>query len=244
MISVICATWNRADTLHIPIESMLNQTYKNWELIISDDGSTDNTEEVVRGYDDIRIKYIKHEKTPYYTINRNIGIENSKGELLAFLDSDSGRDPMFLEYMAAPHRNKDIALTYCGRIVYENVDLSKLKYKDIKDLEGKEKYPPIFTGADSLTNIVDVGDIMIKRSVFNDEFKGFSEEKDLPGYCSDAKLVDDIIKYNPKMRIVRIPKLLHYYFLKHDSKTENMTLTKLKDREKGELGDLERKWDF
>ena len=81
--------------------------------------------------------------------------------------------------------------------------------------------------------------------MFKDDFKGFSEDRDQPGYCSDAKLIDDIEKYNPHARFVMIPKNLHYYFYKHDGKVENMTDTKIAYRLKKEFDNpLERKWEF
>src|SRR5699024_3619566 len=72
------------------IESVLNQTYKNWELIIVDDCSTDSTEEIIKDYvlNDSRIKYCKLTKNSGAAVARNKGIELSKGKYLSFLDSD------------------------------------------------------------------------------------------------------------------------------------------------------------
>jgi len=68
LVSIVLPTWNRADCLHIPIESCIDQTYKNWELWVMDDASTDDTQEVVEAYFDPRIKYVKLKKQPYYTV--------------------------------------------------------------------------------------------------------------------------------------------------------------------------------
>ena len=59
MISIVVPTYNRANVIHKSIDSILNQTYKDFELIIVDDGSTDNTESVVLNYQDSRIRYYK-----------------------------------------------------------------------------------------------------------------------------------------------------------------------------------------
>jgi len=245
-ISIIMATWNRGDLLHIPIESCLSQTYKNWELMIIDDASTDNTEEVVKSYKDKRIKYIKLPKQDYYTYVRNKGIDISDGELIAFRDSDGAWEETFLEELSKPHRNDDVSLTYCGRKVFQGVNLSKLKYNEIKNLKPTAIVrPKAYTGLESISNYVDVGDLMIKRSVFKEDFTGFTKEKDKPGYCSDAMLVDTIEKYNPLCKFVMIDKPLHYYFYKHDGKVENMTDTKLRYRNEGKLNnDLEEVWNF
>jgi len=245
-VDIVMATWNRADLLHIPIESCIYQTYTNWELWVMDDASTDNTQEVVEGYLDPRIKYVKLKKQPYYTVVRNKGITGSKGDLIAFRDSDGGWSEDFLEKMVKPHRNADVSITYCGRKNFMNVDMPTLKYEDISSLKPKLiTRPQPYRGPESLSDKLDVGDIVIKRAVFKDDFKGFSEEKDKSGYCSDAQLIDMIEKYNPKMRFVMVNELLHYYFYKHGGKVENMTDTKIRYREEGNFdNELETKWKY
>lgn len=87
-VSVIIPTYNRAQSLSRSIQSVLGQTYKNFELIIVDDGSEDNIEEVIRGFNDSRIKYFRHDVNLGGSAARNTGIKNSTGEYVAFLDSD------------------------------------------------------------------------------------------------------------------------------------------------------------
>ncbi|MBR2194137.1 MAG: glycosyltransferase [Bacteroidales bacterium] len=85
--SIIIPTYNRADFLPKAIESVLGQTFVDWELIIVDDGSTDNTKEVVSQYSDSRITYIYQENAER-SAARNKGIAHSVGEYVLFLDSD------------------------------------------------------------------------------------------------------------------------------------------------------------
>ncbi len=99
LISVIVATYNRVDLIGETIESVLTQTYTNIELIIVDDGSTDNTEELVRNYKDKRIKYIKTDNWGGPARPRNIGIKNAKGKYIAFCDDDDIWLPEKLEYV-------------------------------------------------------------------------------------------------------------------------------------------------
>ncbi len=87
LISIIIPTYNRADKIGKAIESVLNQEYKNFELIIVDDGSTDNTQEVVKGFKDARISYYWKENEER-NIARNYGIKRANGEYIGFLDSD------------------------------------------------------------------------------------------------------------------------------------------------------------
>lgn len=89
--SIITITYNRAHLIGETIESVLNQSYQNFEHIIIDDGSTDNTEEVVKSYQEKskgKILYIKKEKIGIPSKLRNIGLIQAKGEIIAVLDSD------------------------------------------------------------------------------------------------------------------------------------------------------------
>jgi glycosyltransferase involved in cell wall biosynthesis len=87
--SIIIPTFNRAHFLHVAIESVLNQTFNDFELIIVDDGSTDNTKDLVKTYSkkDLRIIYI-YQKNSERSAARNNGIRNAKGQYICFLDSD------------------------------------------------------------------------------------------------------------------------------------------------------------
>ena len=86
-VSVIIPTYNRADMVGDAIQSVIDQTYHSWELIIVDDGSQDNTSEVVAQFSDPRIRYI-YQENKKLPAARNTGIRASSGEYLVFLDSD------------------------------------------------------------------------------------------------------------------------------------------------------------
>ncbi|WP_405324068.1 glycosyltransferase family 2 protein [Fibrobacter sp.] len=87
MISIVLPSYNRARIISNAIESILRQTYRDFELIVVDDGSTDNTEEVVRAFNDDRIVYVK-QKNAGACVARNNGIAHARGEYIAFQDSD------------------------------------------------------------------------------------------------------------------------------------------------------------
>jgi len=97
LVSVIIPTFNRADLIEYSIISVLNQTYQNFEIIIIDDGSTDNTREVVHSIKDKRIKYIYYKHVGLPASARNKGIMIARGEFIAFLDSDDIWLPKKLE---------------------------------------------------------------------------------------------------------------------------------------------------
>ena len=88
LVSIIMPSWNTGNFISESIQSVIKQTYKNWELIIVDDCSTDNTDEVVKSFKDKRIRYLKNEKNSGAAITRNRAISEANGEWIAFLDSD------------------------------------------------------------------------------------------------------------------------------------------------------------
>ena len=89
LISIIMPTYNCAKYIGLSIESVLVQTYSNWELIIVDDFSSDNTKESINIYlNDKRIKYIKLDENKGAALARNKAIEVANGDYIAFLDSD------------------------------------------------------------------------------------------------------------------------------------------------------------
>ncbi len=89
LISIIIPTFNREIFLKEAISSIIAQTYENWELLIIDDGSVDNSKTVVKNFKDDRIKYFERERLPKGASTcRNIGIQKSTGDYLIFLDSD------------------------------------------------------------------------------------------------------------------------------------------------------------
>lgn len=87
LVSIILPTFNRSTLLPRSIGSVLKQTYQNWELIIWDDGSTDNTKAIINTYIDERIRYFRDENHGA-AYARNRALETSHGEFIAFLDSD------------------------------------------------------------------------------------------------------------------------------------------------------------
>ena len=87
LVSVVVPSYNRANYLENCIKSILKQTYANIEVIIVDDGSTDNTGDIVRSFSDERIKYVKQSNNGACSA-RNNGIDHAKGNLIAFNDSD------------------------------------------------------------------------------------------------------------------------------------------------------------
>lgn len=114
LVSVIIPTYNRADLVRRAIQSVLDQTYKNLEVIVVDDASTDDTEEIVKGFSDQGIHYFRHEQNKGGGAARNTGIKASRGEYIAFLDSDCEWLPEKIEKQLNILRNSSTKLGAVG----------------------------------------------------------------------------------------------------------------------------------
>lgn len=117
-ISVIIPTYNRASLLNRSIKSVLNQTFHDFELIVVDDGSTDNTKELINEFmkNDPRIRYIWQENSGGPTKPINAGIKKSKGDYITILGSDDEILPEKLEKQIKKFDSvsKNVGLIYCG----------------------------------------------------------------------------------------------------------------------------------
>ncbi|MCX6197821.1 MAG: glycosyltransferase family 2 protein [Bacteroidetes bacterium] len=128
--SVIIPTYNRANLIGKAIESVFVQTFAQWELVIVDDGSTDNTKEVVQAYNDKRINYV-FQKNAERSAARNNGIENATGKYICFLDSDDYYLPERLELLHKEVANKNfpVAVFYTGLLLDKDGELQSREEK-------------------------------------------------------------------------------------------------------------------
>ncbi|MEE1166520.1 MAG: glycosyltransferase family 2 protein [Treponema sp.] len=126
LISVIIPTYNREKTILRSVMSVLNQTYKNLELIVVDDCSTDNTKEVVSQIKDSRFKYYCLERNSGACVARNYGIEKAAGEYIAFNDSDDQWHKDKLEKQLSFLINNNVDVTVCSMDVYDEGSSEKM----------------------------------------------------------------------------------------------------------------------
>src|SRR5690606_13080322 len=98
LVSIIMPTHDRASIISEAIATVREQDYRNWELLVCDDASTDNTEDVVAGFNDRRIRYLKLGRGGAAAA-RNAGLQEARGSVIAYLDSDNFWHPGFLAAM-------------------------------------------------------------------------------------------------------------------------------------------------
>lgn len=122
--TIIIPTYNRANTIRRPIDSILAQTFANWELIVVDDGSTDETKEIIESYNEKRIQYVWQENQER-SIARNHGISLAKGEWICFQDSDDEYLPEHLQVLnEAIIQYPEFSVIRTGLFVYNNGTLA------------------------------------------------------------------------------------------------------------------------
>lgn len=146
LVSIITPSYNSANYIIDTIESIINQTYPYWELLITDDCSTDNSIEIIANYaiKDSRIKLLKTEKNSGAGVCRNKSIENAQGRFIAFCDSDDYWFSQKLEKQLEFMQLKDCALSYSSYMIMNeakaimgvSVCMSNIDYKSMKREDG------------------------------------------------------------------------------------------------------------
>ncbi len=143
LVTVITPTYNRAYILPTAIQTVLNQTYQNFEYIVVNDNSTDNTSQVVREIKDKRIKFVNNIHTKGPAGARNTALDLAEGEWITYIDDDDEWYPNLLEIMVGNIlMNKDIVFAIPkGKKTLELYENNKL----VKVIDNSDNYPHIFT---------------------------------------------------------------------------------------------------
>ncbi|WP_067841028.1 glycosyltransferase family 2 protein [Amphibacillus sediminis] len=157
MVSVITPSFNAEATIENTINSVLNQTYENWEMIIIDDASTDDTVTIVEKYmnKDKRVKLIKHHRNKGAAHARNSGLEKAIGQFVAFLDSDDRWKPEKLEKQLSFMQSNSLAFSFTS---YNQISTYKTGDKRIQ----KVNAPSVVTYHDLLkSNVIGCLTVMV-----------------------------------------------------------------------------------
>lgn len=173
-VSVVLPTYNRANLLGETLESILGQDFRDFELLVVSDGSTDDTEAVVRSYEDRRIRLISQSNSGGPAAPRNTGVEHSRGEYVAFCDDDDLWMPHKLaRQVAVLERAPRVALCYTHAVVFGDGDV--IARRALKNGFAGNHFRRLLYG-----NIIANSSVMVRRSVLA-EVGPFNVERALHG---------------------------------------------------------------
>jgi glycosyltransferase involved in cell wall biosynthesis len=201
LISVVIPTYNRAHVIKRAINSVINQTYLNWELIIVDDGSIDNTNNVIKHYlEDERIKYYKI-KNSGASATRNYGIKKSQGKYVSFLDSDDEYQEDRLNYQYNKMIQNKVSVSLSNAIISINGT------KTLKNNPKSKDAFPIFHYKDIKRRIISASVILMKKEIANKVLF----DKKLPS-SNDLDFILRVLNKNKVLYISRKLTIIHKKF--------------------------------
>jgi glycosyltransferase involved in cell wall biosynthesis len=218
LVSIIIPAYNAAEYIAEAIESVLIQNYRNFELLIINDGSTDGTEEIIRGFKDERIRYFRQENQGL-AATHNTGIRQSRGEFIIKLDADDKMTPDFIaRHVRQFENNPEADLVYCDDYLIDQNDkpiriITRPQYADrkllIRDMF-RCGYPivPFRT--------------CIRKSVFDKI--GFFDESLAVG--EDYDMMRRFVRHG--LRICHLPGALYLRRMTENSLSRNLTPQKAK----------------
>ena len=220
IVSIIIPTFNNAKFIVKALESLIKQSYKNWEAIIVDNNSADNTFKIVSDLKDVRVKYFKIENQGIIAKSRNLGIKFARGEWIAFLDSDDWWTEDKLK-ICLDNINENVDFIYHDlEIIYEK---SKNLFRN-KSFKGRQLKKPILNdlliSGISKGNAIGNSSVMVRKKMLL-KIGGISENKNL--VASED--------YNTWLRIAEITDNFKYlnkrlgYYLIHENSSQKINLS-------------------
>lgn len=162
LVSIVMPAYNCEKYIGDAIKSVINQTYKNWELIVLDDGSKDSTVNIINGLaqQDKRIKFYLNEKNQGVSATRNRGISIAKGEWIAFLDSDDMWQKEKLEMQMSLKEKVNAEFVFTGSSYINEIGES---FKGIFEVPEQVDYKKL-----RRHNVISCSSVLIKKKFFKD----------------------------------------------------------------------------
>lgn len=217
-ITIVMPTYNHANFLGKALQSLIDQTYKEWEVIIIDNHSTDSTDEVIKKFNDPRIRNYKITNHGILAKSRNLGIKVSRGNWIAFLDSDDWWTADKLEVCFKEMNDKVDLMYHNLQVIYQSKLSSKKIYK------GRKLYNPILN--DLLISGIKYGNAIAQSSVIVRK----SLLLKIGGIDENINLVGSE-DYNTWLRIAEITDQFKYlnknlgYILIHENNVSNKDMS-------------------
>lgn len=217
LITIIINVYNGEKFIKKCLDSVVNQTYKNLEILIINDGSTDKTLDICKSYGDKRIKIITTDNQGL-ALSRNTGIDNAKGEYLYFIDADDYIEKDTIEYLYKLIKKYKSDISTCKHLAVYNYDNKVIQGKEkIEKINCKEMLKKMFLRQD---NTISIWNKLVKK----DLFENLRFEK---------RIINDVA-YTHKL-IIRTNNIvcsnqIKYYYLKNkqsvcSTKYENLDRT-------------------
>ncbi|MDR1518116.1 MAG: glycosyltransferase [Dysgonamonadaceae bacterium] len=203
VVSVVIPVYNGEQYVKSCLDDMMSQTYKNLDIMVIDDGSTDKSADIAREYP---IRLIQHEKNRGLSAARNTGIDATKGEYIHFMDVDDGINPCYYEKMVAAITETDADVA-CSGIINEPKPHRTMLYDEQK----------VFSGIDDKLKITNVGKWGFSvRYLFKVEFLKKHHLR-----FEEGRLIEDLPFSLPAVyfaeKLVVVPGAVYTYILRENS---------------------------
>lgn len=217
LISIIIPVYNAQKTIVKCLDSILRQTYKSLEILVIDDGSTDNTFEICSQYSviDKRFHIIKI-KNHGVSFARNLGLSKSNGNYICFIDSDDVIHPQFFELLYRNIIKKNVDMVSCNYQLinsYENIELKNKFDNDIIEIiKGDEMIKLLFDKSKGF-----VWNKIYKKSIIDSKKIGFKENVSM---CED--LLFNYMYLSHCNSVIHISNPLYYYYQSSNSISNNI----------------------
>lgn len=221
-ISIICPVYNVENYIHKCIDSILLQTFKNWELLLINDGSTDNSGKICDEYSirDSRIK-VYHKKNSGVSSTRQLGIDISSGQYLIHIDPDDWVDERMLEDMYEKILEKQADLLICDFFVNNSNGEERYIKQDVTSCKPDKVLRGLFYGIHgSCCNK------LVKKNVIINHNVKFPKNIN---YCEDVLFWIQLLKNND-IKITYFNRAYYHYFMNENSITHKYTIDTYNNR--------------
>ena len=203
LVSIIIPTYNRAEDLKRALQSVFDQTFTNWEVVIVDNHSVDDTDSLIKSFNNQKIKLFKIHNRGIISASRNLGLKHALGEYIAFLDSDDWWLPKKLEE-SIKYMIQGADIVYHD-LFYVTKSDQRFNWRRVR---GRKLKSPVFYDLLESGNALPNSSVVVRKKLLN-EIKGLSEDKDMVS-SEDYDAWLRIARISEKFQ--KIPDVLGFYW--------------------------------
>ena len=203
LVSIIIPTYNRAEDLKRALQSVFDQTFTNWEVVVVDNHSVDDTDSLIKSFNNQKIKLFKIHNSGIISASRNLGLKHALGEYIAFLDSDDWWLPKKLEE-SIKYMMQGADIVYHD-LFYVTKSDQRFNWRRVR---GRKLKSPVFYDLLESGNALPNSSVVVRKKLLN-EIKGLSEDKDMVS-SEDYDAWLRIARISEKFQ--KIPNVLGFYW--------------------------------